>query len=123
MNTTGATAMHVTVNLLGSPLGWLAAALILIGASEVFAAAGSFVASRLHLSLRSPHVRVRWDRRGALVDMGGGRLGTIMDIYSLDCDPEAPRMAAVHPDDEDWQGPCEWVPLAGLSPVSRQDAA
>ena len=129
--------------------GWALVVLAVIGATRTLGAVCDWLAGRFHLDLnlrkfrtagvrafgkgeatwdlwigipRTFKVHRRWDRPGALVDMGGGRQGYILAVHT---DPDTDgAMAVIQPAaDDEYTGEPEWVPLAAVAPAGKENVA
>jgi hypothetical protein len=134
----------VTVTLFHGNAGWFIGILAAWGAIKVCAAAQDWLAARFAIDFNWLRVAIgpsgrkigsgwfgwdlwigvprclkihrRWDRPGAMVNLAGGQLATVLWVT---IDPDAGGMAIVQPYDcstEQAQQP-EWVPLGSLSPL------
>lgn len=119
----------MTITLFHGTLGFLAAALLAIGAVTILTAAENWLRDRLTLDLnplwhvipRRFAMHLRWDRPFAMVRLGDGREGCL--LYLLEHDDAPGPIALVQPYDEDndvnQQCP-EWMPLDALMAAPRR---
>jgi hypothetical protein len=107
----------MTVTLFHGLMGWAIGTLAIFGGAVILTSAQNWLYERVEVSLRHAAIRVRWDRPGALVDMGDGRQGAIMNVFYRDGGCGAPRMALIQPYEDECQRPCEWIPLDHVTPL------
>jgi len=110
----------MTIHLHGI-LGALAVILLAIGAAAILSGIQNWLCDRFtvdsrplwHVIPRRFSVHRRWDRPGGYVTLKDGRDGVLLDTFSTDDSPYP--IALVQPQEDEAQGPAEWVPLSTLT--------
>jgi hypothetical protein len=113
----------MTITLFHGSLGLVAAILLVVGAGAILTAIQNWLRDRFTLDLhplwhvipRRFKVHLRWDRRGAYVTFQDGREGVLLEVFGSDDSPYP--MAVVQSQEDEAQGPAEWVPLSAPTAV------
>jgi hypothetical protein len=119
----------MTITLFHGTLGFLAVALLAIGAATVLTAIENWLRKRFTLDLHPLwhiipgrlKVHLRWDRPGATVRFGDGREGCVFGVFDMDDSPCPIALVQRYDEDNDvsQQRP-EWMELDALTAPPRR---